>query len=50
MFRRKRKNGLVRSGLTLLELVVVMAILAALAGIIIPMMPGLVQRPIRPPA
>ena len=44
MFRRKRKNGLVRSGLTLLELVVVMAILAALAGIIIPMMPGLVQK------
>ena len=44
MFRRPGNGFTVRSGLTLLELVVVMAILAALAGILIPLMPGLVQK------
>ena len=44
MFRRVRKSLVFRGGLTLLELVVVMAILAALAGILIPLMPGVVQK------
>jgi prepilin-type N-terminal cleavage/methylation domain-containing protein len=38
---RKSKN---RQGLTLLELVVVMIILVALAGIVVPMLPGLMGR------
>ena len=44
MFRHTRKRPIVCSGLTLLELVVVMGILVALAGIIIPLMPGLVEK------
>ena len=35
-----QKNCSVRKGLTLLELVVVIAILAALAGILVPLLPG----------
>jgi prepilin-type N-terminal cleavage/methylation domain-containing protein len=44
MFRLVRKGFVVRSGLTLLELVVVMAILAALAGILIPLMPNMIGK------
>ena len=40
--RITRQTG--RSGLTLLELVVVMTILVALAGILIPLLPGLFTR------
>jgi len=40
----KRKRVTFRQGLTLMELVVVMAILVALAGLLVSLMPGLVSR------
>lgn len=39
-----RRPAVARRGLTLMELVVVMVILAALAGIVLPMLPGMVTR------
>jgi type II secretory pathway pseudopilin PulG len=44
MFRRPVSGLAIRGGLTLLELVVVMAILVALAGLLIPLMPGLFSK------
>ena len=42
--QQRPSSNSIRQGLTLLELVVVLAILAALAGIIVPLLPNLVHR------
>ena len=46
---RVRKKDLSRKGLTLMELVVVMTILAALAAIVIPLLPNLLRARTRSP-
>ena len=40
LLKRRPVGGATRKGLTLLELVVVMAILAALAGVLVPLLPS----------